>query len=307
MRWIHSDTLDISTQLLGAFAPPRRTVADGAEASGVGVHGGRPVTIRLAPAECGDGVVFIRTDLPGAPRVRVRPESVNIASLRRMTGLAEKGAEVGMTEHLLSACAGLGVTDLMVELNAPELPIFDGSALPYAELLRGAGIRDLAGRAEFIRIDEPIVVSDGNAEIVAVPADSPRFTYFLELREHGMPDQQATFHPATGDYLREIAPARTFCFWDDIEKLRAAGLIKGGSLDCAVVVRDGGPHESQWRLEAELARHKLLDLMGDLAVLGAPMAAMISARRSGHALNQAFAAEVWRRQLQASPATSNPS
>lgn len=295
MRPIHSETLEISNGPVEPEPLPRRTVAGWAEARGVGVHGGRPVTMRLGPAASGEGIRFVRVDLMERPVVRARPESVRAESLRRMTGIGENGAEVGMTEHLLSACAGLGVTDLTVELDAPELPIFDGSARPYAQTLERAGFAALPGQVEMIRITEPIVVREGEAEIIAIPADSPRYTYFLELREHGMPDQQATFHPGTGDYLAEVAPARTFCFWEDIEKLRAAGLIKGGSLDCAVVVREGLPHESAWRMDNELARHKLLDLIGDVAILGAPIAAMISARRAGHALNQAFAAEIHRR------------
>lgn len=269
----------------------QHTLRKAAEVRGVGVHTGAQVTLRLEPAPEGAGVVFVRTDLPGRPEIAVRPEAARIEDSRRMTVLesADGAARVGMIEHLLAACAGLGVHNLRVELDHFECPIFDGSARPYVEMMLGAGLERQTAPAPSLRLRRPVILRRGGAQIVALPAQRARFTFFAEFRDHGLPDEQVTFEPASGDFAAEIAPARTFCFWEEIEALREAGLIQGGSLDCAIVLRDGQPWRSTFRLKNELAKHKLLDLMGDLAVLGAPVLALISARASGHALHQEFA------------------
>ena len=275
------------------------TLARAAEASGIGVHSGKPARLRLVPAPPGAGIVFARVDLPGAPEIPAQRERVKREMLRRMTVIAapEGPAMVCMVEHLLACCAGFGISNLRVELDGPECPIFDGSGLEYARLIAGAGL-DVSDRPRRrFRIARPVALIKDRAEIVAIPAERTRYTFFAEFRHAGMPDEQATFEPGAGDFASEVAPARTFCFWQDVEALRAAGLIKGGSLENAIVLKDGGPIQmregavvpAEYRLKNELARHKLFDLMGDLSLLGGPVLALVSARASGHALHHEFA------------------
>lgn len=273
-------------------AAVQQTISRPVEAEGVGVHSGQDVRIRLEPAEPETGIVFVRSDLSGSPEIPVRPESINPASARRMTVLETssggKSASVGMIEHLLATCAGLGVSNLRVVINGAECPIFDGSARRYVQLIREAGLKSQDIPLLPLRLEHPIGLIRDHAEVIALPADRPRFTFFGEFRHRGLPDQQVTFEPGRDDFAADIAPARTFCFWEEIEALRDENLIQGGSLDCALVLRDGKPLNGEYRLTNELARHKLLDLMGDLAVLGRPVAAWISARASGHALHHEF-------------------
>lgn len=240
----------------------------------------------------------MRSDLPGAPEITVSPDRVKAEMLTRMTVLAapEGPAMVCMTEHLLACCAGLGITNLRAILDGPECPIFDGSGEHYARMISEAGIVEQSAPVRPLRLRKPVALLKDKAEVVAIPAERTRYTFFAEFRHAGMPDEQVTFEPGRDDFASEIAPARTFCFWKDVEMLRASGLIKGGSLDNAIVIKDGRPIqmrgeeivEGTYRLQNELARHKLLDLMGDLAVLGAPVLALISARASGHAIHHEF-------------------
>ncbi|MCH8333041.1 UDP-3-O-[3-hydroxymyristoyl] N-acetylglucosamine deacetylase [Candidatus Sumerlaeota bacterium] len=271
----------------------QQTVERPAEAEGVGVHTGRRSTLRIEPAGPDAGIVFVRSDLSGEPTIAVHPRSVNRAALQRMTVLqspsgSEGEATVAMPEHLLATCSGLRISNLRVVLNGPECPIFDGSAEPYVRLIHEAGIRPQAPPARAWRLKRTVALLRDGAELIAVPADRMRLTFFAEFRHAGLPDQQVTFEPGRDDFASQIAPARTFCFWEEIEALRKDNLIQGGSLDCAIVLRDGKPVQGDFRFDNELARHKLLDLMGDLAVLGGPVLALISARSSGHALHHEF-------------------
>lgn len=255
------------------------------------MHSGLPVKLRIEPGEPDTGIVFVRGDVHGEPEIVVRPENVVPDALNRMTvmrGESHSEATVGMTEHLLAACAGLGVVNVRVVLDAPECPIFDGSAQRYVELLREAGTKSQGKPQRCFRLRKPVGLIKDRAEIIALPAERTRLTFFAEFRHAGMDDQQVTFEPARDDFASLVAPARTFCFEKDIAQLRKAGLIKGGTLDCAIVIKEGEPTQGTYRLKNELARHKLLDLMGDLAVLGAPVLAMVSARATGHALHYEF-------------------
>lgn len=284
-------------------APCQATLARAVSAPGTGVHTARPVTLRLVPAPENHGIVFVRTDLPGAPEIPVCPESVRKDQMQRMTTLGRDdngNAAVGMIEHLLSACAGLGVSNLRAELDSFECPIFDGSAMPYVRLLRESGIVRQSAPARSYDLSEPVVLRKEHCDMVAVPAGRPLYAFFAEFRHAGMADQQVSFDPETESYESAVAPARTFCFWKDIEGLLKAGLIKGGSTDNAIVLHEGAPvrvtpdHRPEadpafeWRVENELARHKLLDMIGDLSVLGGRINAVVTARATGHAVHQEF-------------------
>lgn len=270
------------------MTPRQRTIARPVDAEGVAVHSGRIVSLGLRPAPPDSGIVFVRSDLPGRPEIRARLENVNMERLSRMTLLEEGEASVGMIEHLLAALMGLGVTNLRAEIGGPECPIFDGSARDYVEFLHRAGLKDQEPPAPAFRLARPVALITDRVEIVALPAERMRLTFFAEFQHHGLPDQQATFELGRDDFVRDLAPARTFCFYEEIGELRERGLIQGGSPDCAIVLREGKPIQGGFRMQNELARHKLLDLMGDLAVLGAPVKALISARASGHALHHQF-------------------
>ncbi|HOR27412.1 MAG TPA: UDP-3-O-acyl-N-acetylglucosamine deacetylase [Candidatus Sumerlaeota bacterium] len=271
------------------FAPRQQTLAGPVETRGIALHHGVDVAVRLVPAPPDHGIVFERVDLPGRPRIAVSPESVDAGGLQRRTELAGSGAaRVATPEHLLAACAGLGVDNLLVELGGPELPIFDGSAAPWVELIDRAGLAEQAAPRRCFRLRRAVTLMEGDADLVALPAERPHFTFFATLRHAGLPNQAAVFDPDRDDFRRALAPARTFCFYDEVRHLMDNGLIKGGSLDCALVLRDGAPINAQYRLPNELAAHKLLDLIGDFAILGRPVAAHVSARGSGHALHYAF-------------------
>lgn len=276
------------------FKPTQRTIRRSVEIEGAGVHGGQSVRLRLEPAPADSGILFHRIDLPGSAPIPARLESVRTGGVQRMSvlqGASTNGAQapvVGMVEHLLAACAGLGVTNLNVSLDSAECPILDGSACEYARLLHDAGLEDQAVPARVYRLSRPVCLLKEGAEIIAIPALRPRYTFFGEFRHAGIADQQVTFDPQSDDFMKEIAPARTFCFWEEVKGLFDSGLIRGGSLENAIVLRDGRPMNGEYRMENELARHKLLDLMGDLAVLGRPLCAMVSARRTGHALHHEF-------------------
>ncbi len=290
----------------------QKTLRRDIEAEGIGVHSGRPAKLRLVPAPVNHGLVFVRTDLEGQPEIPALPSQIKTEALKRMTVLERKdwkgrdplgfGASVGMIEHLLAGCAGMEINNLRIELNGPECPIFDGSGIPYARLFNEAGLETQSERTRRFRLRKPVALLRDHAEIVAIPMRSTRYAFFAEFRHAGLRDQQATFDPETDDYAEMVAPARTFCFWKDVEGLIAAGLIKGGSTDNAIVLKDGEPvkvgedkkprrdNDFEYRFENELARHKLLDLIGDLAILGGQVSAFITARASGHALHQEFAA-----------------
>ena len=268
---------------------PQTTILRPAEAQGIALHCGKTVHVRLEPSGPDAGIVFERIDLPGRPTVAVRPESVKSGALQRRTELIEPtGAGVATPEHLLAACLGLGLDNVRVLLNGPELPIFDGSAQPYVELIDRAGLNPLDVPRRVWRMRQPLTLIQDHAEIIALPAQRTQLAFFADLRHAGMVNQSAALELEPEVFRREVAPARTFCFFEEVEELRRDGLIRGGSLDCALVIRDGHPWQTQYRMSNELAAHKLLDLMGDFAILGRPLAALVTARGSGHAFHHAF-------------------
>lgn len=265
------------------------TLARAIEGEGVALHTGRLVTLRLTPAEPDSGVYFVRTDLPGAPRVQVRPESVNHEALQRRTELiSPEGVIIATPEHLLAAALGLGVDNLCVELSGPEIPIFDGSALPFVQLILKAGRAAQDAPRRRWRLRRPVTLVRDHISIIAHPAERMELAFFAELRHAGLENQSVHITLGAEEFQHRLAPSRTFCFFEDIEKLQSAGLIRGGSLDCALVIKAGKPWQSDYRLPNELACHKLVDLIGDLAVLGRPIDAFISAHGAGHAINHAF-------------------
>ncbi len=269
----------------------QRTVQGTAEVRGVGLHTGAATTLRVGPAPADSGVVFVRTDLPGRPRIPVSVDRV--VDRGRRTALAEGPAEIHTIEHLLSACHGMQVDDLLVEIDGVEVPGMDGSALPFAEMLRRAvpaEIPDAPRRELVLRGPEGVVEAGTDATLTALPWDRGlQLSYTLDYGPGAPFAPQHVSLPVTPEaYLSDIAPARTFVLEIEAKKLREMGLGKGATTENTLVVGPGGPVDNRLRFPDEYARHKTLDLMGDLFLLGADLKAHVTAVRSGHAANAAL-------------------
>jgi len=251
---------------------------------GIGLHSGRRVEMSLGPAPADAGITFERVDLPGRPELAARPK--NVFSSRLCTVLGADGIRISTVEHLLAALYGLGVDNARVLLDAEELPILDGSARPFVRLAREAGIRELRQRRTFLRIKKARDVADGDRTFRVAPARSLSVECALDFDHPLVSGQQHRFVPRNGNFEHEIAPARTFGFLKDVGALKEAGLARGGSLDNAVVIdqfsilNPGG-----LRFPDEFVRHKVLDILGDLALLGCPLLGKVQAHKSGHGLH----------------------
>jgi UDP-3-O-[3-hydroxymyristoyl] N-acetylglucosamine deacetylase len=272
-----------------ALPRPRQTLARPSETfSGVGLHSGEQASLRFLPAAPGAGRSFIV--MPSGQEIQA--SAANVCDTSRCTQLRAGGVTVQTVEHVLAALAGLGVDDAVIELEGGEPPTADGSAAPFAAMIREAGIRaqDGAACADAIRLRRPCVVSDGSgASIAVLPADHYSATVVLDYPNHAYIGTQAVaFDFDSGDFEKEIAPARTYGFVSELTALRAAGLALGASRENAVALGDDG-YDSDMRFPDELARHKLLDLVGDLALAGAPILGRVIAIKPGHALNTRLA------------------
>ncbi len=260
----------------------QRTLRAAVEFSGVGLHSGRTIRCRMLPAAPGAGVEFVRTDLPDAPSI---PANIAFHSAKdRRTHLQRGPAEVETVEHLLAVCRGLDVDNLVVELDGPELPGLDGSAQDYVRLVEQAGLVEQEAFARELRLEQPVYVRNGGATLVALPSERPGLTlqYVASFEEPGVEGGSMQFDLTHEGFRREIAPARTFCLASEVEALQKAGFGKGATRENTLVLGDPA---SLARLPGEPVRHKLLDLLGDLFLLGADLQAHIIATRSGHATN----------------------
>ncbi len=261
----------------------QQTLASAASVSGIGLHTGVPVNLRLCPARANAGIVFKRTDLED---FRIEAHSRHVARVSYATSLMKKGVLISTTEHLLSALAGMGVDNAVVEIDNLELPILDGSALPFVKMIKEAGIRRLRARRARVKVLKPVEVVDGAKRIAIHPAERLRITYSIAFPHPLIGEQVMEFTPATGNYENEIAPARTFGFLQEVEMLRKSGLVRGGSLENAVVLtRDGIMNAEGLRFPNEFCRHKILDLIGDFALFGRLLIGHIVAERAGHAMH----------------------
>lgn len=248
--------------------------------NGVGLHTGKDATLTLSPGDAGTGIIF-RTEGVAIPAA--------VSSLdpkARGTNLTKDGVSVKTVEHLLAACSGLGITDLCVDLDGPEIPAADGSALGFARLLEEAQPIELEAHIEPIKLREPIEIKANGSRIKAIPASRFTVEYVLSYPDYEpLKRQSFSFDPEEDSFLDELAPARTFCLEEEVSALRASGLGQGGSLDNAVVVGKQGFLNPTMRYENEPCRHKALDLFGDLSILGRPVLAAICGEKSGHVLN----------------------
>lgn len=276
------------TQLTATAVRPQRTLAGGVEVCGRGVHSGSVTRVRLLPAWEGSGVVFRRTDIPGAPDIHATLDSVVASELQRRTTLAAGEARVHTVEHILSAAYALGVDNLIVELDGPEPPFLDGSAKPFVDMMRSAGVSELASTIEPVALPRPLAFNLDDAGYSVLPSEHFRVTFFFVSGEALLRRQTASFVVTPETYEREVAPARTFCFFREIEALQRAGLIGGGTLASAVVIGRKAVLNESLRFPDEPVRHKILDFIGDLALLGRPLTGHFLVARGGHRTNAAF-------------------
>ena len=252
--------------------------------SGHGLHGNRPCTVRLVPVAAPSGLVFVH--LPTGTEI---PAKAALAGdLVLATTLVKDGVRLQTVEHLLSALMGLEVEHLRIEVDGEELPILDGSASPWVEAILQAGIRSLDGRRRFMKITRPIEVRNGDRWIRALPYDGFRLRYAIDFPIPALGRQSRELTLTPEKYRRELGAARTFCLAQEVELMRSRGLALGGSLDNAVVFGADGPLNDSLRYEDEAVRHKMLDLVGDLALLGAPLLGLVEAHAAGHALHVAL-------------------
>jgi len=261
----------------------QHTLAAPVSVSGVGLHTGVKVSLRLCPAPANTGIQFRRTDLEG---FTIEALSRNVARVSYATSLMKKGVLISTTEHLLSALAGLEVDNALVEIDNLELPILDGSARPFVELIAKAGIRRQRAKRTFLKILRPLEVIDGARRMAVYPADIFHITYHIAFPHPLIGAQSFEFISGSSGYATEIAPARTFGFLEELEMLRKNGLIRGGSLENAVVLNHTRVLNPEGlRFPDEFCRHKLLDLIGDFSLLGRPLLGHVVAERAGHAMH----------------------
>jgi UDP-3-O-[3-hydroxymyristoyl] N-acetylglucosamine deacetylase/3-hydroxyacyl-[acyl-carrier-protein] dehydratase len=272
-----------------------RTLRSPVQFRGVGLHTGRETTMVVRPGEPDRGLGFVRTDLNGRPRIPLLASG--IVERNRQTVVGGSDVWVGTVEHLAAALYALGIDTADIEIDGPEVPGLDGSALPFAQAFRDAGTVELKVPRKVFALDVPIVVHEGEASIIALPnPEGLSLTYHLHYP--GMPGLGAqTAHVDLSEerFLEEIAPARTFCLEQEARALQEAGLGRGATTQNTLVLGEKGPVDNSFRLPDEPARHKLLDILGDLSVLGFDLRARIIATRSGHALNHRLVHAIQRR------------
>lgn len=265
----------------------QRTLRQAVRVSGIGLHSGRKVYMSLLPAGPGSGIVFRRTDL--SPPVELAADAHLLReAVMCSTLVSDEGAKVMTIEHLMSAFAGLGVDNCIVELSSPEVPIMDGSSGPFVYLIQSAGIHEQDAPKRFIRIRHPVQVQDGDKWARFEPYDGYRLSFGIDFRHPALraSTQNAVFEFSTARYISEVSRARTFGFMRELDTLRAANLGLGASLDNVVALDEYRVvNHDGLRYEDEFVRHKILDAIGDLYLLGHPVIGAFTAYKSGHALN----------------------
>ncbi|PYV56452.1 MAG: UDP-3-O-[3-hydroxymyristoyl] N-acetylglucosamine deacetylase [Acidobacteria bacterium] len=268
-----------------------QTIRSAVECHGVGLHSGAPVKLRILSAPSNTGIIFRRVDLEG---FEVEAVGRNVARVSYATSLMKKGVLISTTEHLLSALVGMRIDNAIVELDNLELPILDGSARPFVELIRKAGIRKQRRPRTYIRILRALEVHEGNKFIGIYPADTYSVSYTINF-PHPMIGREAfTLELTNGQYVSAIAPARTFGFLHEAEALRQQGLIRGASTENALVLTRDGLENPPLRYPDEFVRHKILDLIGDLALIGKQVLGKVVADRAGHAMHTALVSRLLR-------------
>jgi UDP-3-O-[3-hydroxymyristoyl] N-acetylglucosamine deacetylase len=262
-----------------------QTIRSAVECTGVGLHSGAPVRMRILPAPAGAGVLFRRTDLDG---FEIEAVSRNVARVSYATSLMKKGVLISTTEHLLSAFIGTGIDNAIVELDNLELPILDGSAKPFVEMINQAGIRQARRPRTYLRLCRELELRDGDKFIAVYPADTYSVSYRINFPHPLIGRESFEVDLSDGTYQQAIAPARTFGSREDEQAMRKMGLIRGASRENCIVLTPEGVENPPLRFSDEFVRHKVLDLIGDLALLGRRILGRVVADRAGHAMHTAL-------------------
>ena len=267
----------------------QRTLKRSLSCAGIGLHSGRKVTLSLKPAPAGTGIRFRRTDLGG---VEIPARVSHVGAVAYATQLKLGEARVETVEHLLAALASARIDNAIIELNTPEVPIMDGSSAPFIYLIQEAGVRTLAEPRKYLKVTRPVTLTRGDKQIALFPSDHFKVSYTIGFDHPLLRHQARTIVLTEDSFIEDIAPARTFTFLKEVEMLRQNGLALGGSLDNAIVISDTGVLNSSLRFEDEFVRHKILDLVGDFALVGHQVVAHAVVHRGGHALHTAMAAQL---------------
>src|SRR5215470_16033809 len=267
-----------------------QTIAGPIDFTGVGLHTGENATLRILPAPACKGIVFRRVDLDN---FELRADVGSVARVAYATTLMKKGVWISTVEHLLSALYGIGVDNAYVELNNFEVPILDGSALPFTEAIERVGITNQNRRRRYLRIKRPFILEEQGKTIGIFPSETFSIGYEINFPHPIIGKQKLEVGLGEANFAKLIAPARTFGFYHEVEKLQASGLIRGGSLENAIVLtRDGMLNDTSLRFPDEFVRHKILDLLGDFALIGQAVLGRLVAHKAGHALHTRFVAEL---------------
>jgi UDP-3-O-[3-hydroxymyristoyl] N-acetylglucosamine deacetylase len=260
----------------------QRTIVRAVETQGVGLHTGVDSKVRLVPAPADTGIVFRRSDLD---YFRIEAHGRNVARVSYATSLMKQGVLLSTTEHLLAAIYSCGIDNIFIDIDAIEVPILDGSAEPFMQLLDKAGTHKLRRKRRYLKVLKPVEVVEDGRRIGIYPADEFHVRCYVDFPHLMVGQQEVEMTVNTTNFRRVLSRARTFCFESDIEPLRAMGLIRGGSLDNAIVLTRDGMMNGPLRYADEFGRHKALDLIGDLALVGLPLLGRVEARKAGHSLH----------------------
>lgn len=264
------------------------TIASAVEFRGIGLHTGELAAMRILPAPPGKGIIFRRVDLDG---FEIRADVGSVARVAYATTLMNKGVWISTVEHVLSALYGVGVDNAYVELDNFEVPILDGSALPYTEAFASVGLAPQNRQRQYIRITKPFAMEEGGKTIAILPSDKFSISYEISFPHPVIGAQKLEVELGGDNFANLIAPARTFGFYHEVEKLQASGLVRGGSLENAIVLTETGMlNDTKLRFPDEFVRHKILDLLGDFALIGQAVLGRLVANKAGHALHTRFVA-----------------
>jgi UDP-3-O-acyl N-acetylglucosamine deacetylase len=267
---------------------PQRTIKKKSSYSSIALHTGENAKISFLPAPADYGIEFVRLDLPHKPRVKAA--LANVTGVTRGTTIEQNGVKVHTVEHVLAALMGYGIDNLIIEMDASEPPVGDGSSLPFVEMIQTSGIEEQPHPKQCFRLLKPVYYEENDVSLVAIPYSGFKISFTLSYKDTQIKDQFYSLDITEKSFVEQIAPCRTFCFYDEVAYLMEKGLIKGGSLDNAVVVgKDAIFSKERLRFPDECVRHKILDLMGDLYLLGRPLLAHVMAIKSGHGMNFQFA------------------
>ena len=263
----------------------QRTLRQEVTFNGIGLHTGRHSTVTLKPASRDTGIIFHRVDRSMVIRAHIGA----VTDTAFATTLGNGTIKIKTVEHILAVLVGLGIDNVIIEVNGPEIPILDGSSLELVSVILKAGIAKQGKKRPYLRITKPISLDDGHSEIAILPYDGRRITYRIHFNHHLLGEQNMSIDLSEEIFIKEVAPARTFGFLKDVEYMMAQGLAKGGSLNNAIILSDSGVmNSSGLRFKDEFVRHKILDLIGDFSLVGFPIYGHIFANKSGHSTNLKF-------------------